>query len=172
MNRDQRTWRAILGGVLLALPLASLTGVAYAQTAPSTPTTIPIEVAPASSAVDGATIAAIQQVIRTSNDQQTQAMALRDPSPMATTSTSDYYQWLSQVIHQNLDAGIVAVHLDSLSWGPTAVTGTTAQVMDRETWSMRYADGTTTWQLGGWSCSLVLDNGTWKVQTAIPLQQP
>jgi hypothetical protein len=108
----------------------------------------------------------LQQVIQSSNDAQILAVAQRDTSPMAATATSDYYQFLSKAIRQNLDAGIVEVHLDTIRWVAVSVNGNTASVADFEKWRIKYSDGRIQWQDGSWVYTLVPDNGAWKISKA------
>jgi hypothetical protein len=64
------------------------------------------------------------------------------------------------------------MHLDNLRWGPVAVGGPYAQASDTETWSIKYADGSSTGQEGRWIYTLVLDSGTWKIESATSVVTP
>jgi hypothetical protein len=118
---------------------------------------------------DPATAAALQQAITTSNNQQVQATASRDPSPLRSTSTAEYYQFLSNQLRQNQAQGVVAVRLDQVRWTAVAVGGAVGQVSDIENWSITFANGTTSMAEGRWIYQLVLENGTWKIHKATPV---
>jgi hypothetical protein len=134
-----------------------------------TPTTTPVVLTVPLAPADPATAAALQQAITTSNTQQMQAIASRDPSPLRTSSTGEYYQFLSSQIRQNLAQQVVAVRIDQVRWSAVAVGGVVGQVSDIENWSITFANGTTSLVEGRWIYRLVLENGTWKVHSATPV---
>jgi len=107
---------------------------------------------------------AIQQVIQRGDEEQAQAIATRDTSVMADTSTSDYYQQMVQNNQELLDHGVTAIKLVKIEWGPITVNGATATAADTETWSTNYADGTTRQSRDRNVYTLVSEGGTWKVR--------
>ncbi|SRR5579884_556673 len=109
--------------------------------------------------------AAIKQVIQRGNDEQAQAIAARDPSAMADTSTPDHYQELVRINQDLLDHGVTSIALVKLEWGPISVNGTTATATTYETWSTTYSDGTTEQSRDRNDYTLVLDQGTWKIRS-------
>ena len=108
---------------------------------------------------------AVQQVIQRSNDEQVQAIANRDSSVMADTSTPDHYQELVRVNQSLLNSGVSAISLLKLEWGAVAVNGSSATATTYETWRTTFADGTNDQSRDRNDYTLVLDNGAWKVQS-------
>ena len=182
-----------LGALLLIAALTSTPVVAHAQsdsqpdstpssTSSPTPTLPPLtagitattEFTEAAARIDPALVNTFEQTLLTSAVQQSQAYATQDVSLIASTSTSDYQQWLSQMLRQSMDLGISGAHLDALRWGDIALTGpTTASISDRENWTIRYANGKTSAQESRWIYSLVLDSdGTWRIASATPVVEP
>lgn len=177
--------RRCLGTVLLIAALTSTPAVAHAQTdtSPSTPASSTLTPPPltaditattaytnAAAKLDPALVSTFEQILLTSANQQSQAYETQDVSLIASTSTSDYQQWLSQILRQSMDIGISGAHLDALRWSDIALTGpTTASISDRENWTMRYANGRTSAQESRWIYGLVLDSdGTWRIGSATP----
>jgi hypothetical protein len=106
---------------------------------------------------------AIQQVIQRGDEEQAQAFAANDPSVMADTSTSDFYQ-LQVKTNQDLRSnGVTDIKLVTIDWGPITVTGTTATATAFETWSTTYTDGSTEQSRDRNEYTLVQANGSWKV---------
>lgn len=108
---------------------------------------------------------AIQSVIQRSNDEQVQAIASRDSSVMADTSTADHYQELVRINQDLLDNGVTSISLVGLEWGAVAVDGSTATATTYETWRTVFSDGTTDVSKDRNDYTLVLDNGVWKIQS-------
>jgi hypothetical protein len=109
--------------------------------------------------------AAIQQVIQRSNDEQVQAIAAHDSSLMADAVTSEHYQELVKINQNLLDNGVSSISLVRLEWGAVAVNGSSATATTYETWRTVFADGTTDQSRDRNDYSLVLDNGSWKIQS-------
>jgi len=120
---------------------------------------------PLASFADQDASAAVQQVIQRSNDEQVQAIASHDSSPMADTTTADHYQDLVRVNQDLLDNGVSSISLVKLEWGAVAVDGSSATATTYETWRTVYADGTNDQSRDRNDYSLVLDNGNWKIQS-------
>jgi hypothetical protein len=116
-------------------------------------------------AADQDASAAVQQVIQRSNDEQVQAIANRDSSVMADTSTPDHYQELVRVNQNLLNSGVTGIDLVRLDWGAVAVNGQSATATTYETWRTAFADGTRDESRDRNDYTLVLDNGAWKVQS-------
>ena len=121
--------------------------------------------------IDPTLVATLEQVLLASAAQQIQAYALRDASPLTSTSTTDYFQWISQTLRQSMDLGVTGANLDALRWSGIALTSpTTASLSDRENWTIRYADDSTSTQESRWIYALVFDSDmTWKIQSATPV---
>jgi len=158
---------ALVGGALdryaggfgqpTALPtLASVPriGAVAAPDAPSATTSAPSD----------PTSQAIAQVIQHGDEEQVQAVASKDLTVMADTSTSAFYQQQAQTTQDLLDNGITAIKLVGIEWGPISVTGTTATAEATETWSTTYADGTSEQARDRNVYTLVSEGGSWKVQ--------
>jgi len=137
-----------------------------ATTSPvSPPRPNPPAPAPAPPSADPAVAQAIQQAIQTFDDTQSQAIAQQDASMMAGTVTADVAQSIVESTQQNLDDGVVGAQLQELDWGTVNVNGSTAEATDKETWIVTFADGTSGTQSNNWKFWLVLDNGSWKIQS-------
>jgi ketosteroid isomerase-like protein len=115
-------------------------------------------------AADPQVVAAIQQVIQRANAEQQQAIADGDPSVMSDTATADYYQEMAQINDDLEAAGVTAIKLDAIEWGPITVNGTTATATSYESWTTTYADGTSEQASRERNVyTLVQENGAWKI---------
>ena len=115
----------------------------------------------------------IQGVIQHSNDEQAWAVAGKDFSVMADSVTSDHYQDLVKINQDLVDHNVVSVTLVKLDWGTVTVTGSTANATDTETWDVMFANGKLAESTDRNYYTLVLDNGTWKIQSdAYPDRPP
>lgn len=125
----------------------------------------PTTSAPAATGPASADVSAIQAVIVKGNQEQIQAVANQDPTVMQDTATGDYYQQMVQILNDLLNSGVTAIQLDNLSWGKVTLTNAnTAQATTSETWSTTFTDGSTTKQTDTNVYTLVLQNGSWRVQ--------
>jgi hypothetical protein len=161
----------LIGVVAIAvtrLPVGSLarpgTAAAPAQAPPRAAAPPAAAAAPAGTPADAPTQAAIQDVIQKLDNAQAQAIASNDPKGMADTATPEFYQ--EQVTtNQDLVAnGVTEIKLVNMEWGAVTVNGDTANATVFETWSTTFDDGTTEQARDRNVYTLVLDNGTWKVQ--------
>jgi hypothetical protein len=161
--------KALLRG-LLALVLVISVGMAVADRLTgeiSLPNAAP-EPAPVAQVVaaqEQDVNAAIQDVIQRSNNEQVTAIAARDPSQMSDTVTSEHFQELVQINQDLLDHDVKSISLVNLEWGQIAVNGTSATATTFETWRTSYADGRTEQSRDQNDYSLVLDNGSWIIQS-------
>ncbi len=160
----------ILGAVLVAgctVPFARGQGTGHQQTAASTTATATGAASPAPAGTGtpatGAT-QAIMAVIQRANDEQQQAFAKHDPTVMRDTATADYYSELVQTERDMENAGVTAIKLLKLEWGPVSVQGTSAQATTYETWQTTYNDGSTEQDRERNVYTLTLQGGAWKVQ--------
>jgi hypothetical protein len=134
--------------------------------------------APVVNAADQDASTAVQQVIQRANDEQVQAISARDSSVMADTATADHYQDLVKINQDLLDNGVTSIDLVRLDWGAVAVNGSSATATTYETWRTIFSDGSTDQSRDRNDYTLVLDNGSWKVQaddhpdTATPAPAP
>ncbi len=164
----------ILAVALIAIIAVAVTRVSSgslgrptAATAPaaSSQTTSPAQAtAAAGSPADAATAQAIQQVIQQVDQAQTQAIENNDPSVMSATATSEFYQEQVSTNQDLVDNGVTDIKLVTIEWGPITVNGDTASATNYETWTTTFSDGTTEQSRDQNVYTLVLDNGTWKVQ--------
>ncbi|HJZ49704.1 MAG TPA: G1 family glutamic endopeptidase [Roseiflexaceae bacterium] len=138
---------------------AATTAPTSAPTATIAPTSAPTA-SPAGAAMD-----AIKMVIQQANHEQQQAVATHDPSLMRDTATSAYYSQAAQGLNDLVSAGVTAIQLVHLDWGPITLQGTTgAQATTVETWRTSFADGSTLQEADTNVYTLVLEGGAWKVQ--------
>ena len=128
------------------------------------PTVTPL-VPPASAAPPSSTVDAIKSVIQRANEEEAQAFASKDPSVMADTATTPYYQQMVQSYNDMASSGITAVKLTNLTWGAvTLQSANTAQANTSESWLTTFADGSTMQETDPNVYTLVLQGGKWKVQ--------
>jgi hypothetical protein len=106
---------------------------------------------------------AIQQVIQRGDDEQAQAFAANDPTVMADTATTDFYQQQVQVDRDLRSNGVSDIKLVTIDWGSISVDGSSATATAFETWSTTYSDGSTEQSRDRNVYTLVQDSGTWKV---------
>jgi Peptidase A4 family len=114
---------------------------------------------------DAATQQAIQHVIQQAGAAQAQAIATGDPSPMANSATSGYYQ---QLVHDNQDLqdnGVTAIELVGLEWGTITSRDRTATASVYETWSTTHADTTAEQSRALAVYTLVQSGGAWRIQS-------
>src|SRR4051812_29403865 len=105
--------------------VSSTPGVPGASDAPGAPSapegTGPSATTPTpgakSSGAQPAAVAAIKAVVEKANQEQIQAFASGNPSVMADTATSSYYQEMAQNYSDMANSGITAIELTKLTWG-------------------------------------------------------
>jgi hypothetical protein len=108
---------------------------------------------------------AIKSVIQQANQEQQQAFAANDPTLMRDTATITYYNQLVQGLSDLKSAGVTAIQLVNLSWGPITLQGTTeAQANTVETWNTTFNDCSTLQEPDTNVYTLVLQSGAWKIQ--------
>jgi ketosteroid isomerase-like protein len=106
---------------------------------------------------------AIQHVIQRGDEEQAQAFAGGDPSVMADTSTTDFYQQQVQTNQDLKTNGVTDIKLVNIEWGQISVSGSSATATAFETWSTSYADGTTEQSRDRNVYTLAQDSGAWKI---------
>ncbi len=85
---------------------------------------------------------------------------------MQDTATADYYNQLIQDVQSLSSNGISAIHLSKLEWGPiTSQDSSTVIATTYETWDTTLGGQGTLQQTDTNVYTLVLQNGTWKIQT-------
>ncbi len=152
-------------GAVYGIGVNRLTSGTDSQTTPRTATD---STDPSPTVADdsgGVATGVIQQLIQRADDEQVLALAARDPSPMAGTSTDEYYQKLVQRDQQLLDNGVSSIRLVQIEWGSITITGATASATAWETWSTSYSNATTEVARRGNLYTLVQTAGTWKIQS-------
>ena len=150
--------------LLAAALIASLVGIGVVSMAgglprPSATSAGVSEDAPA----DAPTQQAIQDVIRHAAAAQAQAIASGDPSAMADSATSGYYE---QLVHDNQDLqanGVTGIELVELEWGTITSRDTTATASVYETWSTTHADMTAEQSRALAVYTLVQSDGAWRI---------
>lgn len=158
---------AALGGIAAVVVLRGHNGSSSTPAASSAPTGQSAPAAPVTQSgtpAAGPQETAIQQLIARADAEQAQALAARDPSVMADTATSAYYQGLVQTNQDLASQGVTAIQLVGLDWGPITVNGTSATATVTETWRITLADGTTDQSRDLNVYTLTQDNGAWKIQ--------
>jgi hypothetical protein len=126
----------------------------------------------AGSPADAATAQAIQQVIQQVDQAQVQAIETKNPNVMSSTATAEFYQEQVSNNQDLVDNGVTDIKLVNLEWGPITVDGNTATATVWETWSTTFEDGTTEQARDRNVYTLVMDNGSWKVQADDHPDQP
>lgn len=110
-------------------------------------------------------VSAIKSVIQKANEEEVQAFATNDSSAMSDTATDSYNQQMVQSYNNMVSSGITAVQLLNISWGEiTLQDASTAQANTSETWETTFSDGGTLRETDANIYTLVLQNGSWKVQ--------
>jgi hypothetical protein len=161
----------ILAVALVAIIAVAVTRLSSGSLSRSSSGTTPAQTVAAAQATaaagapaDAATAQAIQQVIQQVDQAQAQAIEDNDPQVMAPTATADFYQEQVATNQDLMDNGVTDIKLLNVEWGPITVNGDTASATNYETWSTTFSDGTTEQSRDRNVYTLVLDNGTWKVQ--------
>jgi hypothetical protein len=160
--------RGWIAAGLIALVLLVAVGVTLPPGAPAHQLWAAIAGAPAQLQADPQ-VAAIQAVIQRANDEQAQALASGDPSPMSDTATAAYYRQLVQTDQALAAQGATSMKLIQLNWGPITIDGSTATATTSETWITTFSDGTTTESTDTNVYTLVQQGGTWLIEAD---QQP
>jgi len=135
-----------------------------------TPQLFPAAGAPATtstsrSATDAAAQAAIKDVLQKANAAQAEAFAKNDPSPMRATSTDSHYTEMAQINADLANGGVTKIELLDITFGDITVNGTTATATTTETWRSTYADSSVDQSTDQNDYALVLENGTWKIES-------
>ncbi len=113
-----------------------------------------------------ATVAAIKAVIQKGNQEQQDAFAKKDATLMKDTSTSSYYNEMVQNNSDMANGGVSSFKLVKIEWGQISLTNpTTAQATTYETWQTHYSDGSTDQSRQQNNYTLVLQQGSWKIQS-------
>jgi hypothetical protein len=170
MKLALRLGLVIIGTLLLAgcaTPFARGHGAGQQEAADSPPA--PVSATPAGTGTvpagpgDEAT-QAVMAVIQRANDEQQQAFAVHDPTVMRDTATTEYYDQLVQIERDLENAGVSAIKLLKLEWGPVSVQDASAQATTYETWQTTWTDGSTEQDRERNVYTLVQQAGAWKVQ--------
>jgi hypothetical protein len=113
--------------------------------------------------IDPAVEEAIRALIVQSNNQQVAAVLSGDSSEMRATSTDRYYREMVRINRSLREAGVTAVELVDLEWGPILLEGSTAEVTTYETWAITTPNGRVVQPRERNLYWLVLEDGTWKI---------
>lgn len=109
------------------------------------------------------TVAAVEALVQTANDEQQRAFAQNDPTLMRDTATAAYYAQLVQLDAAMRSGGVTDIQMLSLTFDQAATQGNVAQVVTTETWQATFTDGSTSADTSVNNYSLVLVNGAWKI---------
>jgi hypothetical protein len=149
-------------------PTDVATDVPTAAPATSTPKVAPSPTAAATSKAaqpSDTVIAAIKAVVERANNEQVDAFTKKDPTIMRDTATTSYYEQLQQTNRDLADNGVDTIKLVKIEWGPITLNGTTgASATTFETWDTSYVDGNSDESRDRNVYTLVLENGSWKIQ--------
>lgn len=148
---------ALIGGVIGIGGARAITPRLFPETASSP--------AASASAADPSAATAIKNVLTKANQAQAQAFAMRDPSPMRATSTDNHYAEMVQINNDLASGGVTKIELLDISFGDITVNGTTATATTTETWRSTYADGSTDQSTDENDYVLLLENGTWRIES-------
>ncbi|MDP9265079.1 MAG: G1 family endopeptidase, partial [Chloroflexota bacterium] len=107
---------------------------------------------------------AIMGTIRRANAAQQQALAAGDPTPMRDSSTAAYYEEMQRINSDLTNGGVTAIELVRMDFGQITVNGDNAKATTTETWRSTLNDGTTDETTDRNEYSLVLENGSWKIE--------
>jgi len=108
---------------------------------------------------------AIRDVIQKANEAQAVAFTKNDPSAMRATSTDTHYQEMVKVNSDLAGGGVRSIELVKIAFGDVTVNGATATATTTETWRSTYSDGTVDQSTDENDYSLVLQDGTWKIDS-------
>jgi hypothetical protein len=146
-----------IGGARAIAPQLFPNGVGgvAATTPPSSSTTV----------ADPAAQAAIKDVLQRANQAQADAFARNDPTLMRATSTDNHYAEMTQINTDLAAGGISQIELVSIAFGDISINGTTATATTTETWRSTYTDRTVSQSTDQNDYVLVLQNGTWKIES-------
>ncbi len=172
--RPQSPWQGIVRGaalILAALIVGLAVGSAFGREATPVPSMLALTRAinPAARATAAPTtdpaqaVAAVKAVIQKANDEQVKALATGDPTIMQDTTTAQHYGELLKINADLTGAGITAIKLVKLEWGPVDVSGSTAHAVTYETWRSTFPNGTVDQSRDENDYTLVLQGNTWLV---------
>ena len=155
-----------------AAPLAEVptsTAVATVSLPTSAPTAAPTDAPTATEAptatADASASDAIKAVVQRANEEQVQALAAGDPTVMRDTATTAYYQQSVQTLNGLASSGITAIELLKLEWGDITLSSpTSAEAKTSETWRTTFSNKGVLEETDPNVYTLVLQNGSWKVQ--------
>ena len=119
---------------------------------------------PSATASDAAQVA-IMDTIRRANEAQAQALASGDPTPLRGSSTTSYYEEMQRINSDLSSAGITKIELLRLDVGDITLNGDSAIATTMETWRSTFQDGTTDQSTDRNVYSLVLESGSWKIDS-------
>jgi hypothetical protein len=120
----------------------------------------------------------LQGVVQRNNEQQVQAIATRNMSLVAETSTEEYARQVTGVLQTMLNNHVTGMTLLKLDWGPTTVSadGTTATVATLESWRIMssdgISDGTIDYEPARNDYTLVFDKGSWRIKSVVQTPGP
>ena len=149
---------ALTTGATRDLSLPALPGVADL----ARPTASPAPSAGSASADDRADI---QAVIQRANEEQSTAIARKDPAVMRDTATAQHYDEMVRINGDLIASGVAGVRLVRIEWGTIDVSGSTAHAIAYETWETTFSDGSTERSRDENDYTLVRQRGSWLVQS-------
>ncbi|HKY52487.1 MAG TPA: G1 family glutamic endopeptidase [Candidatus Limnocylindria bacterium] len=114
-----------------------------------------------------ASTAAVRDVIERANEAQVKAFLTGDASFMRDTATDSHYELLAEINRDLARGGVVSFSLVGIEWGSVTVSGATAAATAYETWRTTYSDGSQDQRTDRNDYTLVLDGGTWKIDSNV-----
>lgn len=127
----------------------------------------PPAVATPAAVTSNATIDAVKAVIERSNQAQQKAFATGDASLMRENATAAYYDELTKINSDLTRGGVTGFTLVRIEWGDVTISGTSATATAYETWRTTYSDGSQDQRTDRNDYTLVLANGTWRIQSDV-----
>jgi len=122
----------------------------------------PSAAAPASQAAEEE---AVKQVIERANQAQVTAFNRGDASAMRATATDTFYSDLVRTNRDLAATGATKIELVSMDFVSVSVADDTATATTLETWRTTYNDGSSDEQTARNDYTLVLRDGTWRIDT-------
>src|SRR5438067_6974472 len=121
----------------------------------------------ATSAVVTDDVSAVRQTLQQANEAQQQAFNQSQPQLLLDTATTAHYDELVQIDTALRNRGVTAIALVSIRFDQISVSGSTADAVTTETWRATSADGSTAEDTSQNDYTLVLEGGSWKVQSDV-----
>lgn len=127
----------------------------------------PVAVETPGAVTSEATAAAVRDVIERANQAQQKAFVTGDAWLMRDTATASHYDELTRINTELARGGVIGFSLVRIEWGDVSVSGLTAAATAYETWRTVYSDRSEDLRTDRNDYTLVLESGSWKIQTNV-----